>query len=29
MGATEFGGFIQRETEKWGTVVRQAGIRVE
>jgi tripartite-type tricarboxylate transporter receptor subunit TctC len=29
MNPTQFGGFIQRETEKWGTVVRQAGIRVE
>ena len=29
MSPTEFGGFIQRETEKWGTVVRQAGIKVE
>ncbi|GAA4408637.1 Bug family tripartite tricarboxylate transporter substrate binding protein [Quisquiliibacterium transsilvanicum] len=29
MSATEFGGFIQRETEKWGTVVRQAGIKVD
>ncbi len=29
MTPAQFGDFIGRETEKWGAVVRQAGIRVE
>lgn len=29
MTPAQFGDFIRRETDKWGTVVRQAGIRVE
>ena len=29
MSPSEFGAFIQRETDKWGTVVRQAGIKVD
>ena len=29
MTPAQFGDFIRRETEKWGAVVRQAGIKVE
>ncbi len=29
MGQAEFGAFIASETEKWGKVVKEAGIKAE